>query len=177
MRYKKTIFGFLLSFIAISAHAGEKSNAIARQILSPRFILDSSLDISNGKTNLDAGVYFSNDTFETVRGLLESKRIHLKEVKKGTMKSSGEIPGKEGLPGLKDLKGSAADQDSKTILDHQMYSARMEDGSVVIVASHYFDLNEKKWIKKTNVTLISPVSPPAKSAPAGTKARSNPPKR
>ncbi|MBI2083467.1 MAG: hypothetical protein HYT76_07830 [Deltaproteobacteria bacterium] len=126
---------FLFSFL----HAGE-------DLLPPHYRVDQKLssEFSKGTKNLETKVYLLDDNMEAVLELLASKGISLRN----NLEEKREE--RVSLKGLKSLKVSS---------DYRRYSGWREDGTFIIVASHYFDPDEKKWVKKTNLILIAQPSP------------------
>lgn len=174
MNYTKVLGFLLLNLLVVSPlFAGEKrSEDLARRFLNAGAQKDWALTLqaAGGRIDMDLGVYISNEDVETFVDLFKTKGILLKELKKK------ESEKKEGLQGLKNLKAfmkSPGIEDHATIPDYQKYSGRTETGDIIIVASHYFDPGEKKWVKKTYVILVSlqlpqpatPTLPPAKVLP------------
>ncbi|MBI2066663.1 MAG: hypothetical protein HYT77_01440 [Deltaproteobacteria bacterium] len=101
-------------------------------------------------------VFTTNLDFEGVRRMFQLKKVELELWdKEAAQKQRVKRP-----PLGETREGQDHLKNRLEIPNYQSGSVRMEDGSILLLKSHYYHTKDKTWIKKTTVTWIGvPPSP------------------
>lgn len=160
MKFAKSILvsHLVVFFLGASLFGRGRADLLSQELFSSRFKEDRrlSLMIQRSRSDADIGVYLSDEEMNELVRQLREKGITLKPL---THKEPTKPPlaGVEELKAKQETRGDLHDRSEPP--HYERYSARTSEGVILLVASHYYNEDEKRWVKKTNATIIRFLDP------------------